>query len=135
MAGLKLNPEVAVVAGAGVDVEADGAVAPLDPMLKPVLLALKMNGTGLEPPDEGGMTIDDASPPVDFLTSGLMAKMAEERLFKVGGAGEAVGVVDPKLKEGALELGVAGDLSVCSVAGAGGSSSIPCTSAAAAVVA
>lgn len=97
--------------------EAGAAVDPLEPMLKPALLALKMNGTGSFPPDEGGMTIDDASPATDFLTSGLMAKMADERFVKVPGAGEA-GVVDPKLNAGGFETGVAGALSDCSVAGA-----------------
>ena len=93
-----LNPKppgaTAGVAGAAVD--------PLDPMLNPVLFALKTKGTGLEASEDLGTTIAFEPPPTDFLTSGLMAKMAEGRLANEGGAGEDVGVVEAKEKVGGL---------------------------------
>lgn len=94
--GLKPKPPEAT-AGA-----ADAAVDPLDPMLNPVLFALKTKGTGFEASEDLGTTIAFEPPPTDFRTSGLMAKMAEGRLANEGGAGDDVGVVEAKEKVGAL---------------------------------
>ena len=94
--GLKPKPPEAAAGAAG------AAVDPLDPMLKPVLFALKTNGTGFEASEDLGTTIAFEPPPTDFRTSGFMAKMAEGRLANDGGAGEDVGVVDAKEKVGGL---------------------------------
>jgi hypothetical protein len=96
-AGLKLNPPVdpgvlAPAGGGGAD------VLPPEPTLNEGD-ALKMKGAvGV---DSVGTTMLPEPPPTDFLTSGLIAKIADGRLDSEPGAGEA-GVVEPKLNTGAF---------------------------------